>query len=89
MRALPEGIQHPVEEQVDWRTHLGHVEQLTEQGAKLPESGLSLAEAVTYQKLDLSQLVLGEGDCHGNGVQREAEPHHSLGWWRGFMLHLP
>ena len=35
-RALPEGIQHPVEEQAGWGTHLGHVQQPDEKGGKLP-----------------------------------------------------
>ena len=69
-QALLEGIQHPVEEHAGWRTHLGHIEQLAEQGAKLPECGLRLADPVTCQKLDLRQLVMGEGDCHGNGVEK-------------------
>ena len=88
-RALPEVIQHPVEEQAGWRTHLGHVEQLDEKGAKLSESGLRLAGPMTYQKLYLRQLVRGEGDYHRDGVKLEAEPHHSLSWWRGFILRLP
>ena len=59
-RALPEGIQHPVEEQAGWRRHLGYIEQLAEKGAKLPESGRRLADSMTHQELNLSQLVLGE-----------------------------
>ena len=88
-RALPEGIKHPVEEQAGWGTHLGHIEQLAEKGAKLLESGLSFANPMTYKQLYLRQLVGGEGDCHGDGVELEAEPHHSLSWWRGVMLCLP
>ena len=73
-RALPESIQHPVQEQAGRGTHLRHVEQLDEKGVKL---------------LYFSQLVGGEGDCHGDGVELEAEPHHNLSWWRGFMSRLP
>ena len=51
--ALPEGIQHPVEEQIGWRTYLGYIEQLAEKGVKLPESGRRFARPVTYQELDL------------------------------------
>ena len=59
-RALPEGIQHPVEEQAGCRTHLGYVEQLAEKGVKLLESGSRLADQMTHQELDLSQHVLWE-----------------------------
>ena len=68
---------------------MGYVEQLAKKGAKLTESGHGFADPVTHQKLGLGQLVLGEGDCHGDGFELEAKPHHSLSWWRGIVRHLP
>ena len=67
---------------------MGDIQQ-PKKGAKIPESGLMFAGPVMHQELDLCQLVLVEGDCHGNCVELEAEPHHDLRWWRGFVGRLP
>ena len=59
---------------------MGYIEQFARKGAKIPESarGCRFAGPVTQQELNLCQLVLGDRDCHGDGVELAAEPHHSL-----------
>ena len=60
-----------------------------QEGCEAPGEWLYACWPVLHQKLDLTQLVMGEGDCNGDGVKLQAKPHHSLSWWRGFVLHLP
>ena len=52
-RALHEGVQHSVEEQVCWWTDLRDIQQLSQEGAQILESGRGLEGPCMNHELDL------------------------------------
>ena len=67
--ALPQDVEHPVEEKVALRANLGYIEQFAQQGAEIMSVGCGLQGLRVYGVLDFCQLVRGQSDSHGHNIK--------------------